>query len=70
MEFMRQYQILFHKAKADLKAGKNLLEDIENGDDELDMGAVMFHLQQCAEKLLKTLFSYHQLHFTKIQFRK
>ncbi len=62
---MKQYQILFQKARADLKAGKNLLEDIEGGDDELDMDAVMFHLQQSAEKLLKALLSYHRHHFTK-----
>ncbi|HIJ23508.1 MAG: HEPN domain-containing protein [Gammaproteobacteria bacterium] len=65
MEFMKQYRVLVIKAKADLKAGKNLLEDIEQGDEELDIGVVMFHLQQSAEKLLKALLSYHQHHYTK-----
>lgn len=65
MEFMKQYEVLFKKAKSDLKASKNLFEDFENGDNELDLEIVMFHLQQCAEKLLKSLLAFNQYHFTK-----
>jgi len=65
MEFLKQYEILFKKARTDLKAGKNLLEDFENGDDELDLETIMFHFQQCAEKLLKSLLAYNELHYTK-----
>jgi len=65
MEFLKQYQILLKKAKADLKASKILLIDFEKGDDELDLETIMFHLQQCAEKLLKSILSYNNQHFTK-----
>jgi len=41
------------------------LEDFENGDEELDMEVIMFHLQQSVEKLLKSLLAYNKLHFTK-----
>ena len=57
MEFLKQYEVLFKKAKTDLKAAKILLEKFEEGDEELDLETVMFHLQQCAEKLLKSLLS-------------
>jgi len=65
MEFMKQYAVLFKKAKTDLKVSKNLLEDFEQGDDELDLEVIMFHLQQCSEKSLKCLLSFNKLHFTK-----
>jgi len=65
MEFLKQYEILLKKSKSDLKAGRNLLEDFENGDDELDMTVIMFHFQQSAEKLLKSLLAYNKKHFTK-----
>ncbi|WP_458700345.1 HEPN domain-containing protein [Sulfurospirillum sp. 1307] len=65
MEFLKQYQILFKKARTDLKVAKNILEDFENGDEELDLEVVLFHLQQSCEKLLKTLLSYNKIHFTK-----
>jgi len=65
MEQMKQYEILYKKAKTDLKVSKNLFEDFNNGDDELDMETIMFHLQQSAKKLLKSLLSYNQYHITK-----
>jgi len=65
MEFLKQYEILYKKAKADLKAAKILLENFEKGEKELDLETIMFHLQQCAEKLLKSLLSYNKVHFTK-----
>lgn len=65
MEFLKQYEILYKKAKSDLKAAKILLKSFENGDGELDLELIMFHLQQCAEKLLKSLLSYNEYHFTK-----
>ncbi len=65
MEFMRQYEILHKKARTDLKVAKNLLEDFNNGDDELDLEVIIFHLQQCAEKVLKSILAYNKIHFTK-----
>jgi HEPN domain-containing protein len=65
MEFLKQYEILFKKARTDLKVAKNILEDFENGDDELDLEVVMFHLQQCSEKLLKSILAFNKQHFLK-----
>ena len=65
MGFLRQYEILYKKARTDLKVAKNILEDFENGDNELDLEVIMFHLQQSVEKLLKALLAYNRLHFTK-----
>lgn len=63
---MKQYEILFKKSITDLKVAKNILRDFENGDDELDLDVIMFHLQQSAEKLLKSLIIYNKIHCTKI----
>ena len=65
MGFLKQYEILYKKARTDLKVAKNILEDFENGDDELDLEVIMFHLQQSTEKLIKSLLAYNRLHFTK-----
>ena len=64
-KFLKQYEILYKKARADLKAAKILYEDFEKGDDELDIETIMFHLQQCAEKLFKSLLSFNNIHITK-----
>ena len=65
MEFLRQYEVLFKKGRSDLKAAKTILKAFENGDEELDLEIIMFHLQQCGEKLLKSLLAYNGFHFTK-----
>lgn len=66
MEFVKQYVILHKKAKTDLRVAKILLEGFEKGDNELDVEVIMFHLQQCAEKLLKSILAFNEQHFTKI----
>jgi len=65
MEFLKQYEVLYKKAKVDLNSAKILLNSFENGEVELDLEIIMFHLQQCSEKLLKALLSFNKLHFTK-----
>ena len=65
MEFLKQYEILVKKSKTDLKVAKNILEDFNNGDEDLDLEVIMFHLQQSAEKLLKALLSFNKYHITK-----
>jgi HEPN domain-containing protein len=65
MEFLSQYEILLKKSRSDLKAAKNLFRDFENGDEELDLEIIMFHLQQSTEKSLKALLSFNRKHFTK-----
>lgn len=61
--FMRQWELLFRKANADLKLATYALA-IE--DNELDMEIVFFHLQQAAEKYLKALLSFNGIHFEKV----
>lgn len=65
MEFLKQYEILVKKSKTDLKVAKNILEDFNNGDEDLDLEVIMFHLQQSTEKLLKALLSFNKYHITK-----
>jgi len=65
MEFLKQHELLYKKARADFKAAKNLFEDFENGDEDLELETILFHLQQCGEKLFKSLLSYNKKHFTK-----
>jgi HEPN domain-containing protein len=65
-EFIKHYEILFNKANVDLKAAQNLYEDIQNGDEGLDYEVILFHLHQCAEKLIKSLLSFHKIEFPKV----
>ncbi len=53
-EFIKHYEILFNKANVDLKAAQNLYE------------VILFHLHQCAEKLIKSLLSFHKIEFPKV----
>lgn len=61
--FLHQYEILFKKANADLKLATHALT-IE--EDEIDLEIIFFHLQQAAEKYLKTLLAFSNVHFEKI----
>jgi HEPN domain-containing protein len=65
MEFIKQYEILFKKSTSDLGTSKVLLKSFEDGGMELELEIIMFHLQQCAEKLFKSLLAYNKHHFTK-----
>jgi len=65
-EFMKQYEVLLKKAKVDLRAAKNLYDDISRGDTELDYEVVLFHLHQCAEKFMKSLLALHEIDFPKV----
>ena len=62
-KFLRQYEILFKKAKVDFNASKILLKSFENGDIELELEVIFFHFQQCAEKLIKTILDYNNIKF-------
>lgn len=50
----------------DLKAAKILNSDFVNGDIELDINVIFFHIQQAAEKLIKALLAYNKVNFPKI----
>ena len=65
-KFMKHYEILLNKAKVDLKAAQNLYHDITSGDEELDYEVVLFHLHQCAEKLMKSLLAFQGIDYPKV----
>jgi len=62
-QFLKQYEILFKLSTADLKSAKVILSAFEAGDIELNLNVIFFHLQQCAEKLIKSLLDFHKIKF-------
>jgi len=62
-KFLKQYEILFLKAKEDFVAAKYLLDGFNNHNLELNLEIVFFHFQQCAEKLIKSLLDLHNIKF-------
>ncbi len=62
-KFLSQYSIFFNKANTDLKVAEYLLN---SEDEEIDMEVIYFHLQQAAEKYIKSLLSFNKIHFEKI----
>ena len=65
-KYIKQYELLLKKAKTDLKVAKILFRDFEEGDAELDLEVIFYHLQQCAEKLLKSVLSNNKIDFPKV----
>jgi len=63
MEFLKQYEILNKKAITDLKTSIIILQSFEDGDNELDLETIMFHLQQCAEKFIKSILDFNNIKF-------
>jgi HEPN domain-containing protein len=57
--------MFFYKASVDLNSSKYLLKGFNNGEIEIDFELIYFHLQQCAEKLLKSLLSKHKIRVLK-----
>lgn len=66
VSFLNQYEILFNKAKADLFAANVLYARFKEGNSELDLEVICFHLQQCAEKLMKAVLSKKQIYYPNI----
>ena len=64
--FLSFYRILYIKAKADLSAAQILYTKFNEGDTELDIEVICFHLQQCAEKLLKAVLSKKEIYYPKV----
>lgn len=64
--FLNQYEILFNKAKADLSAANVLYARLLEGNSELDLEVICFHLQQSAEKLMKAVLSKNKIYYPKI----
>ncbi len=57
--------MFFYKAYIDLNTSKYLLKGFNNGEIEIDFELIYFHLQQCAEKLLKSLLSKYKIRVLK-----
>ena len=64
--YLNQYEILYNKAKADLFAANVLYVRFLEGNSELDLEVICFHLQQSAEKLMKAILSKNQIYYPKI----
>ncbi len=65
-EFLKYYEILSKKASVDFHSALKLYEDFQQGDSELDIEVIMFHLQQGAEKSLKSILSFNEIYFPKV----
>jgi HEPN domain-containing protein len=61
--FIPQFKVLFTKAIADIQLAKMA---IAAGDKDIDDATIVFHLQQAAEKLLKSLMAFNGIHFEKV----
>lgn len=64
--YLNQYEILYNKAKADLFAANVLYVRLLEGNSELDLEVICFHLQQSAEKIMKAILSKNQIYYPKI----
>jgi len=62
-KFLKTFEILSNKAVVDLNVAILTLESYEKGDIELDLEVVFFHLQQCSEKLIKSLLDINKIKF-------
>ena len=62
-DLMHQFNVFYTKAIADIHLAKLA---ISSGDKDIDDATILFHLQQAAEKLLKSLMAFRGIHFEKI----
>jgi len=60
-EIKNSADLFFYKAQIDLTAAKYILESFNAGKLEIDFEIIYFHLQQCTEKLLKSLVSKNKI---------
>jgi len=60
MPFLKQYEIFILKAKQDI----SLVHEVM-GNNNVAPEIMLFHIQQCVEKLIKALFSFHSIRFSK-----
>lgn len=62
-KFQHQYEIYYKKATADLVLVQQVLA---LNNPLIDESIILFHLQQAAEKYLKSSLSFKQIHFGKL----
>jgi len=60
MKFKRECDLLFHKAEQDLELAKLAIDS-----KKIDSEQILFHLQQSAEKYIKSLLSFLKIEFPK-----
>jgi HEPN domain-containing protein len=65
-QLIKQYEIYQTKAVEDLNAAKYLLDGYNFHNLEIKLEIIFFHLQQCAEKLLKAILDLNNIKFPKI----
>jgi len=58
--FLEQYKIFILKAKQDISLVHEVI-----GNNNVAPEIMLFHIQQCVEKLLKALFTYNSVRFPK-----
>jgi HEPN domain-containing protein len=58
--FLEQYKIFILKARQDI----SLVHEVM-GNNNVAPEIMLFHIQQCVEKLIKALFSFHSVRFPK-----
>lgn len=62
-KFLKPYQMLLKKSIVDLNSAKVIFISFEEGNIDLDLEVVMFHLQQSAEKIIKAILDYNHIKF-------
>jgi HEPN domain-containing protein len=62
-QFLKTYQILYRKAVVDLNSAKVILASFNEGNIELDLEVICFHLQQSSEKLIKTILDFNKIKY-------
>ena len=60
-EINNSADLFFYKGKIDFNAAVLLFESFSANKREIDIDTIMFHFQQCAEKLLKSLLSKNKI---------
>ena len=64
-EIKNSADMFLYKAQIDLNSAKYLLQAFNEDKIEIDIEKIYFDLQQCAEKILKSLLSKHHIEFIK-----
>jgi len=62
-KFLKTFEILFNKSIVDLNVAKITHRSYEKGEIQLALEVVFFHLQQSAEKLIKSLLDLNKIKF-------
>jgi HEPN domain-containing protein len=58
--FLKQYEIFILKAEQDISLVHEVI-----GNNNVAPEIMLFHIQQCVEKLIKALFSFYSVRFSK-----